>query len=55
MARNSGSQIHLTHAEPSGAGKRFVWFCQQHSKWDSDGTFNTWKTHIENEHGCVEQ
>ncbi len=55
MGRNSGSQIFLTHVDPSGAGKRYTWYCQQHAKWDTDGTINELKIHLEGEHGCVEQ
>ncbi len=57
MGRNSGSQIHFTEM----GNNVFTWYCQQHAKWDQINSadlatrFATLKTHIETQHGNVEQ
>ncbi len=62
MGRNAASSIFWTHTVvPTGDLHIITWYCQQHAKWDqlSNATlataFATLKTHIETQHGNVEQ
>ncbi len=52
MGRNSGSQIFWTE---SNTNDKFTWYCQQHGKWDQEGTFTNLKSHIKDEHGNLRQ
>ncbi len=60
MGRNAASSVHWTCIH-DGTNFSFVWYCQQHAKWDSItsssyGTaFASLKTHLESVHGNVEQ
>ncbi len=61
MGRNTGSQIHFTHAVDDSGFHTIQWYCQQHGKWDSltsttlSAAFATLKTEMETNHGNVEQ
>ncbi len=62
MGRNAGSQIVTTHTwNPVVSAYVTTWYCQQHAKWDQiqssvlATSFASLKTHIETQHGNVEQ
>ncbi len=57
-----GSKIHFNMTATTGAGNVQVsWYCQQHAKYDHlhttplSSAFATLKSHIETQHGNVEQ
>ncbi len=61
MGRNSGSNIVWTYTNDSDPKYALTWYCQQHAKYDHlqnptlATAFATLKTHLETEHGNVEQ
>ncbi len=61
MGRNSGSQIHFTHAIDENGLSTITYYCQQHAEYElrtntapGPAMFNL-EGHFEGDHGCSEQ